>query len=101
MEEAKKGSSFLDKFRGRTNRIDKSGLNHAIVNDRLAQQDEIKEENSSKLRPKKLASLDTRDLALNHTPKRDSIEELLSTNPEDRPAPVSWKTEEALAPPGP
>jgi len=39
MEEAKKGSSFLDKFRGRTNRINKSGLNHALINDRLNQQD--------------------------------------------------------------
>ena len=81
-EAARKGSSFLDKFRGRTNRIDKSGLNHALTNDRINQQDEIKEENGSKVRPKKLASLDTRDLALNYTPKRDNIEELLSTNPE-------------------
>jgi len=36
MEEANKkvNSSFLDKFRGRTNKIDKNGVNHALLSDK-------------------------------------------------------------------
>ncbi len=83
MEELNKkpNHSFLDKFRGRTNKIDKNGPSHA-----LNLQRSINEEGSNgevgRFRPKKLVSLDARNISQDYGSNKTEINELISNNPE-------------------
>jgi hypothetical protein len=80
----KKGNtSFLDKFKGRTNKIDKNGVNHALVADRTANQADSKDENA-RFRPKKLASLDTKNISLEYSTRQLEVDNLIPSNPERR-----------------
>jgi hypothetical protein len=78
--------SFLDKFRGKTNKVNKNGLNQALASNRtLIEQPITKDENArGQGRPIKLASLDTRNLSLNYENKASNIDDSSSNNPERR-----------------
>lgn len=83
MEDSNKKAnhSFLDKFRGRTNKIDKNGPSHALTLERSINQPEAKDQNG-RFRPKKLASLDARNLSQDYGSNKTEINELISNNPE-------------------
>ena len=81
---------FLDKFRGRTNRVNKNGLNQVLASNRtLVEQAAAKDEKAKgEGRPIKLASLDTKNHSLNYEYKNtiddSSPHHINSTNPEMR-----------------
>lgn len=81
MEESNKRSNqtFLDKFRGRTNKIDKHGVNH-VLDPSLHPPPAAPEPPA---RRRKLASLERSDFKDEKTPKME-LEELLPSNPEGK-----------------
>lgn len=84
MEEVNKKSNslFLDKFKGKTSKINKNGLSHALAsNHSIIDEQQLKDENA-KIRPKKLASLDMRNMSQNYDLIKKDVDSSASINPE-------------------
>jgi hypothetical protein len=83
MEEINKktNQSFLDKFKGRANRIDKHGVNHAL--DPIQHPSSPPKDNTLPIQRKKLASLDHSASPEYEMPNVD-LDQLIPSNPEGK-----------------
>lgn len=84
MEDANKKTnhSFLEKFRGKTNKINKNGINQLLSSNRTLNESAVIKDENTKFRPKKLASLDARNLSQNYDQIKNEMDDSVSNNPE-------------------
>lgn len=79
----KTNSAFLDKFKGRTSKVDKTGLTHALLSEKTLNE-QMDREIIAQDRPRKLSSLDSRSLSKNLGKKDVQLDELLIGSPDRR-----------------